>query len=322
MNGIKFKAYAGVTFMLIICPILRATNVLPGYDLFKTLPESNSYFQFVDPPIPADFFGPGSDPFYGIVYLQGEPLSTTPSGTLDSTDLILRRPDEATLPSCGTNDTVPVEIVALNLVSVNPITVTFNGGQFNELWDVDMCLSGSEPQQPGTMTITHGCDEGGTFDGQFQLLPNFTFTQEDDPSNQRNLDYGTEGLPPVQLETTQGYWTHSDHGLNILSSPGGVTVDHDCDGAIDMPIGPGSNFLNGVVGSPCFCGNEPFAYDIVTTYFQDSNQWVRLGVVPPQSHTDIPVLSEWGMLIMTLLILVMGTVTAVRKRKAAPSENS
>ena len=313
----KRRALMAVMFVLTTTPILMATNISPGYDLFTTPSGSNTFVQFANNPIPADFFGPGSDPFYGRIELQGAPMNTVPPGILGPTDTVIRRLDAATLPSCGAGDEIPIEIVALNLVSVSPITVTFNGGQFNELWDVNGCLSGSAPQPTGTMTIHHDCDAGGTFTSQMFVLPNFTFTQVDDPQNQRIFDFGVEGLPPIELDNSNGYWTHSDPSFNIISSPGGVMIDRDCDGATETTIGPGSNFFAGVVGSPCYCGYEPYGYDLVITDYQNPYGWAGLGIMPSQGQTDVPTLSEWGMLIMGLFLLAFGTAMFVRRGKAA-----
>jgi hypothetical protein len=47
-----------------------AQDVQPGVDLFETSP---GYSQG-SPDLPADFFGPGSDPFDGIIALEGNPF--------------------------------------------------------------------------------------------------------------------------------------------------------------------------------------------------------------------------------------------------------
>ena len=94
-------------------------------------------------PLPAGFFGPGSDPFDGIVMLHGRPLEGTPGGGPSATgipgqaDTIWRRTATATaiFPGmCPQNDTVPIELVALSLVSIQPLTVTFNGGVTTTSW--------------------------------------------------------------------------------------------------------------------------------------------------------------------------------------------
>jgi len=67
---------------------------------------------------------------------------------------------------------VKIEIIQLDLVSCDPITVTVDE---EPLWEVEVTLS--DQQQPGiaslTMTKSH-CD-GGTFHSDFGILPEFTF---------------------------------------------------------------------------------------------------------------------------------------------------
>ncbi|MEK6677551.1 MAG: hypothetical protein AABZ47_18095, partial [Planctomycetota bacterium] len=73
------------------------------------------------PPIPNNFFDPGSDPFQGQILLTGLPIDP---GGLGTTDTIIRRPSPPVFPADppGTMGTVPIELVQLSLVSVQPIT--------------------------------------------------------------------------------------------------------------------------------------------------------------------------------------------------------
>jgi len=173
--------------------------VIPaGFDSLTTFPPSE-----VNPIIPADFFGPGSDPFFSVIPVEGigadlgfgpsnfELFSVYGSGTfslfLDSdpflldTDTVIERQGAANLPNIGDTDTIPIEIVELNLVSTSPITATFNGGMDPQLWDVEVQLFGS--QTPGTMTITRTGPSSGTFDSILPVAPVFTFTQLSFPFN-------------------------------------------------------------------------------------------------------------------------------------------
>ena len=151
-----------------------------GFDSMKTSPPSEVDF---NPPIPADFFGPGSDPFFDIFPVEGSGSNSGfgPSDfefssslfdsslfslflgsdvSLADTDTVVERQGAANLPIIGSMDTIPIEIVELNLVSTSPITVTFNGGQNPEQWDVEVQLS--NPQAPGTMTLTRTGPSSGT----------------------------------------------------------------------------------------------------------------------------------------------------------------
>ena len=78
-----------------------AQDIAPGFDLFTTDPVS-THRNFIDTPIPADFFGPGSDPFDGIISLTGEPLAGStplcPHDDLTVVDVVIQRPVVAQLP--------------------------------------------------------------------------------------------------------------------------------------------------------------------------------------------------------------------------------
>lgn len=180
----------------------------PGSDLFETDPQATQ-FQFTNEfAIPAGFFDPGSSPFSGSVNFGGEPVNTFAGKDTGDADTIVRRPNGANLlPPFPVNDTVPIELVALNLVSVQPITVTVSGQQ--QLWDVRATLSPTRPSA-GQMTVRQTANEGGLFSSQLQVIPMFTFTRTSD-GTQRTLDLGAQPLPAhafnaLFLQTTNAPW--------------------------------------------------------------------------------------------------------------------
>lgn len=167
-----------------------ATSAAPaGIDLFETDPES-TIFRFIDAQtIPADFFAPGSQPFTGTVHLGGRQIGTHQDHDVGDADTIVRRTRDANLvPPFPATDTVPIEIVALNLQSVEPITVQV--GTETQRWNVDASLSTSNPSQ-GQMTIVKTHDNGGTFSSQLVVMPIFTFTRVGDGA-QKVLDLGEQ----------------------------------------------------------------------------------------------------------------------------------
>ncbi len=176
----------------------------PVQDKFVTCGEPNS-LQFGGPdvpPIPPGFFGPGSEPFVGIVQFQGEPLGLPGLGAVDT---IIQRPPFSFIPDDppGTVDQVPIEIISLSLVSVNPITVTYPQGP-PQLWDVTINLSNMNPP-PGAMTATKTHQNGGTFDAILRVQPKFVFTHGPDI---RVLDTGKIPLPPNNLVIELAPWVH------------------------------------------------------------------------------------------------------------------
>ena len=259
-------------------------SVLPGVDLWSTPcggATVDSHFTVM--PLPPGFFGPGSDPFAGDVAFKGKPLSTTPPGILGPSDAIVERKTLAPLPAIGDSFTVPIEIIALSLTSISPITVTYNGGSNPELWDVDACLSSTQPQNIGSMIIRRGCDAGGTFSATLPVTPKFIFIRQSDLA-QRVLDLG--GMLTINFETERlckGQWTYSDPGFGIFTSPGGLTVDHDCNPSTpEVPVGAGSNFFPGVQAIPCDSIQPPQKYKKLMTH--EEAQLAAHGVLPPEQH--------------------------------------
>lgn len=233
-------------------------TIIPGSDLFDTPANGTTIQNFASQPIPLGFFGPGSDPFIGTVVFQGQPLSTTPPFVIDPVDTIVRRLDSAILPGPGSSDTVPIEIVALSLVSIQPITVTQFGGQNPDPWMVQMALSSSQPQQIGQMTITQsacGLAHGGTFSSTLRVLPHFTFTNLR-TFETRVLDYGDLGLPPMATITVDAPWSMFDTNTELVKTQAGLLIDHDGDpNTPQRPLQSGSSpFFPGVRCDQCTAG--------------------------------------------------------------------
>jgi hypothetical protein len=305
----RFILIMVVTILTSLCynAEAMATDVLAGVDLWVTTAAGNvTYVDCSLNPLPPDFFGPGSDPFDGIIYFKGVPLSAE----LGLTDTVVERLDDAILPTCPSSDTVDIEIIALDLVSTEPITVTYNGGQNPESWDVQMCLSDVASPQTGSMTINQNCAAGGTFSAALPVKPKLTFVSVG-PALER--DY----YPGTITYTTNGHWLYDDNGFNVITSPGTVSVDHDCNNStLEVTVGSSSNFYPGLKATPCSsCPGPVPSYSMVITLWQSS--WPAAhGVYPPQSETPIPTLTEWGIIILMTVILVIGVVM-LRKRRLA-----
>lgn len=158
--------------------------------------------------LPVSFFGPGSDPFLGPVFLGGvqeAPPSVNPFQPMGpfrhvSTeinhvlvdarqataqgDTVVQRLDDAMLHFPGSpaaRDTVPIEIVSLHLQSLQPIVVTYNGGQNPEMWDVEIEVAPSANQEPGAMTLTRTGSNQGTFTLNLPVASQMTFRRSDGP---------------------------------------------------------------------------------------------------------------------------------------------
>jgi len=173
------------------------------YDTWITDPNDPTCHNFDGtgpaPSIPADFFGPGSDPFVGQVCFQGVPLGPTSYGEYGEADTIICRSadpfDRCALPSLA-ESTVSIQIVALSLLSHQPILVTYYGGQSSEFWNVAVALS-DVPSPLGILTAVKTHCNGGTYTSILPVQPKFTFTSVDNPTTTRQLDTGTIGGWPV-----------------------------------------------------------------------------------------------------------------------------
>ncbi len=172
-----------------------------GYSFFETL--SGTRFDFSKQPIPAGFFEAGSETFRGVVRLRGIPLGRFRQTNVGTTDTVVRRLASVDVAK----DTVPIELVALSLVSASSVRVTSAGGTV-ELWDLRVELS-PRKRSTGSMMVVRGNTSGGTFESTLTVWPLFTFIRRAD-GEQRTLDLGQlEGVPASKGVTLRGKgrWT-------------------------------------------------------------------------------------------------------------------
>jgi hypothetical protein len=184
-------AVAALAAIAWVVPAGQASAQLPGagFDLFETDPGSTQ-FTFPppgnDPPlIPPDFFGPGSEPFVGEVHFGGIPIETFAGKPVGDADTVVQRHDPSPLSPPGL---IPIEIAALSLTSMQPITVLYSDGH-TEQWDAQVDISPRVPSL-GNMFVD---DPAKVFDTQLRVIPLFEFTRVSDGA-ERSLDVGA--LPP------------------------------------------------------------------------------------------------------------------------------
>ena len=177
------------TSLLVLTAVLAAAgaeapgnDILPGYDYFSTPPGG----AFID------LTGFGGD----VVQLMGDPVGP------GNTDTIVQR--FGSLPAGGTGQ-IDAEIVALSLVSVEPITVNLGGG--DTAWDVAVSLSSAQPSE-GSVTITGHNDVddqlgGGTFDSTFGVFVDVTLTEVGNPANKQVVPHDDV------ITSTGSQWSHT-----------------------------------------------------------------------------------------------------------------
>lgn len=215
---------------------LRDSRYLPSEDPFVVMPgpgPDGTYVEFGagnSPPLPADFFGPGSDPFEGQVCLQGEPVGPTWGILEDANTLVLRSSDpfdrcELSSPEART---FGLELIALELRSIDPITVTYWGGASSEFWDVfSSAVPGSSPaleSETDKITVTKTHINGGAYEATFSVQPIYTFVRVLDGET-RVLDTALEGLPPLVFSGIDGHWVHTvDPTLHLVAPSDGEFV--------------------------------------------------------------------------------------------------
>ncbi|MCD4664815.1 MAG: hypothetical protein K8R68_06040, partial [Bacteroidales bacterium] len=171
----------------------------PGPD-FWTAPEAGIFFGGEDlNAIPADFFGPGSDPFEGQINMEGGALDPLPFPDFHARIDRITQGDVP--PPYPVTDQIETEIIELKLVSIAPITVTYDGGMITEEWHVEVELS-SVFQPTGNMDVTKLITDGGEFGyNTLNIYPKFIFTLITNPFEKRTLDIGELGMNPIQYFT-------------------------------------------------------------------------------------------------------------------------
>jgi hypothetical protein len=274
-----------VTLALLLAALAPApaAAVSAGVDLFVSQP-GHSHQDFTPNPIPPGFFAPGSLPFDGIIYFNGDPLG----GPFGQVDTIVERLFPTPVLACGQDFIVPIEIVALSLVSAQPITVNFNAAP-DQLWNVRVTLSSiTMPQPQGNMTIRKTHPNGGTFSSTLYVQPKFIFTQVGNPLNTRTLDTGGL-LPPVDLGSN-GHWMDpaAAAGFFFVTSPGGTPLDNDLNpGTPNKIIAPTSpDFIAGMRGVGGTCETPMSGYGKTLT--EEEQAWARHGVLPAQEQPPQP----------------------------------
>lgn len=223
--------------LMLGCPV-RELTINPGLAFFE-VQQATPAKQIIGPSqvqieativevsrteLPVDFFDPNSDEMEARIPLIGQPLERSPlvNIPLDQTDTILEILNQTLLPEIGSQATVDVEIVALSLVSVEPIEVTFNNGQNPELWDVGVTLD-INAQVPGTLNVNRTGSNSGTANGQIPITIEVEFERQSDNAERTLEKTVTLNLPvfdwtgaPGEINWPQDVSTNIVPGLSEI----------------------------------------------------------------------------------------------------------
>ena len=172
---------------------VSALTIMAGSDYLETAPGTFLDFGFPGSPVPG----------VGIVDFVGDPFGP------GNTDTIVRRLEDADLPTAGSSDTIDIELVALSLVSVAPVNI--GGTDF----DLSVSLTPAAPSA-GEMTIT--LDDASAVTGTFTSFFDVFFEVELFLAGTDTLFQTITGLPPLHLEGS-GQWG-KDPPPNAVIVPG------------------------------------------------------------------------------------------------------
>jgi hypothetical protein len=184
------------------------TQLPAGFDLFETDPQ-NTIFNFSGAAaIPPGVICPTCGGFQGMVNFGGRPPGMFMGQYTGDGDTFVRRGAAVLPPGGAPSGAIPIELVSLSLVSVQPIMVSTQSG--DRFFDVFVDLSAMRPSQ-GQMQIAQQSASGGTFDSQLMVIPKFTFVPRDGQGQPTTLDIGA--FPPnpaideaLNLRQTGGVW--------------------------------------------------------------------------------------------------------------------
>jgi hypothetical protein len=219
------------SLLLGLSPLSADPVIQRGIDVFSTVGNGKTFYDFSQNPIPAGFFCERSKAFTGRVAFRGLPLATDPPGELAGIDTVVERLDNAVFDDKGIA-TTRIRFRALSLVSIAPVKTAC--GAFH----VYLSLGGE--QRVTSMTILRTQEGGGDFVAPLAVDVKMTFIPVKPARNKgaRKLELpGSVTFPgiPVPWSLTPG----------VAKSGAAVIVDTNGDLIPDALLPGTSNFLAG-----------------------------------------------------------------------------
>jgi hypothetical protein len=164
-----------------------------GEDCWQT-ESCDTKSSFCTDPLPADFFGGGSQLWRDEILFKGSEAITI--------DTIVQREGDMLFTGLDIRN-VSVRLGKLDLESCENIVVDYDDGSLKE-FSVELVESDFPPEDAGSMTVSRLDDLGGTFESDFPVYGKYVFTDVGDPDNVYELDTGDpdNGFDPVVMRTS------------------------------------------------------------------------------------------------------------------------
>ncbi|HYO11732.1 MAG TPA: hypothetical protein VE685_00880 [Thermoanaerobaculia bacterium] len=220
-----------VSLLLGLSPLSADPVIQRGIDVFSTLGDGKTFYDFSQRPIPAGFFCNRSKAFTGRVTFRGLPLATDPRNGLGNIDTIVERLDDAPFDDQGIAAT-RIQFRALSLASIAPIKTAC--GAFH----VYLSLHGQ--QRVTKMTILRTQESGGDFIAPLAVDVKMTFIPVK-PARTR----GARKLELTGRVTFPGNPLPWSLAQSAVKGAGALIVDTNGDLIPDTRLPGPSNFLAG-----------------------------------------------------------------------------
>ena len=214
-----------------------------GIDVFTTVPNGKTFYDFAKNPIPAGFFCEDSAAFTGRVTLRGLPIETQTPGQLRGADTVVERLDDASFDRHGAA-TTRVRLRALSLVSIAPIRTSC--GAFH----VYLSLAGK--QRVTTMRIYRTHEHGGSFEAPIDVAARFTFVPVKGKSTRKLELSGHITFPMKAIAWSfEGGPGMKRIASAVIDTNGDLTPDTRLPGTSNFAVGWSPEILKKVVAGSC-----------------------------------------------------------------------
>lgn len=220
------------SLLLGLSPLAADSVIQRGIDVFTTVGDGKTFYDFAQNPIPAGFFCKKSKEFTGRVAFKGLPLATGTPGQLRNADTVIERLDDSVFDSKGTAVT-RLQFRALSLVSIAPVKTAC--GDFH----VFVSLGGQ--QRTTTMNILRTQQGGGEFVAPLAVDVRLSFIPVKAARNKaRTLELEESfTFPAVPIP-----WSLAEEAVAKRIGP--IFVDTNGDLTPDTRLPGTSNFLAGI----------------------------------------------------------------------------